>query len=67
MANETVGQWNADPAHLRKRQKKALAWLQEIEEDREQARGLLEWVTRQLAAAEAAERLGRAWRAQATK
>ena len=43
------------------------AWLREIEEDREQARGLLEWVTRQIAAAEAVERLGRAWRDQATK
>ena len=67
MANETVGQWNADPAYLRKRKKKAKAWLRRIDEEREEARGLLNWVTRQLAAAEAAECLGRAWRDQAKK
>ena len=67
MANDAVGQWNGDPAYLRKRQKKARAWLRAIEQEREQAEGLLEWVTRKLAAAEAAERLGRAWRAQATQ
>ena len=66
MANETVGQWNGDPAYLRKRQKKAKAWLRAIEQEREHAQGLLEWVTRTLAAAAAAERLGRSWRAAAT-
>ena len=40
---------------------KGQAWLRAIEQEREQAEGLLEWVTRKLAAAEAAERLGRAW------
>ena len=56
MANDTVGQWNGDPASLRKRQKKAKAWLRAIHQERAQAEGLLEWVTRTLRAAEAAER-----------
>ena len=67
MANDTVGQWNGSAAHLRKRKKKAKAWLRRIKYERQQAEGLLEWVTRKLAAAEAAERLGRAWRDQATQ
>ena len=67
MANETVGQWNGSADHLRNRKKKAKAWVRRLQYERAQAEGLLEWVTRKLAAAEAAERLGRAWRAPSTK
>ena len=67
MANPTVGQYRADAAHLRQRQRNVKTWLRQLHEELEQAEAVDAWLTRKLRAAEQADRLGRAWLCQSKK